>query len=144
MNIFEKKNDAMPSQKEVTDFIRTPRSKATGHISFTFGRERHSWKHVLLVDMARMVLTATLDDSGDPLNGTLIFTFPLTLTAGQSMSFGLGENQAACIFAFGSYPSFPGFGLVFKLTHSTPLKHYKGTFSCANMLLSDGEFDISL
>ncbi|WP_223416396.1 MULTISPECIES: hypothetical protein [unclassified Pseudomonas] len=142
MNIFEK-NDAMPSLEEVTNFIRTPRSKATGHISFTYGRERYSWKHVLLVEMARMVLTATHDDSGDPLNGTLMFTFPLTLKAGESMNFGLGNN-AACVFVFGSFPSFPAFGLVFKLTHSTPLKHYKGTFSCANMLLSDGEFDISL
>jgi hypothetical protein len=138
------KNDTDLSLEEVKTFIQTAESEATGHISFTFSRQRYTWKHVLLVVAGRTVLTATHDDSGEPMNGTLLFTFPNTLTAGQSINFGLGESQAAGVFIFGSYPSFPGFGPVFTLTESTPGKHYKGTFSCANLLLSEGEFDISL
>lgn len=138
------KNDASPSLEDVKNFIQTTKSKATGYMSFTYKGKEYRWEHVLLVEMARMVITARRDDSDEPLNGTLFITFPLTLTAGQSIDFGLGESQAGGVFAFDSLPSLPGLGPVFTLTHSTPGKHYKGTFSSASMLLSKGEFDISL
>ncbi|WCM50353.1 hypothetical protein OH720_25880 [Pseudomonas sp. WJP1] len=143
MNSLEK-NDALASLEEVTKFIQSHKSKAaTGHISFTFGGTKYRWEHVLAVVAGRTVLTATHDDSGEPMNGTLLITFPNTLTAGQPINFGLGEAQAAAVFVFGDYPSFPGLGPVFTLTKSTPGSHYEGTFSCANLFLTEGTFSIS-
>ncbi|KAE9639214.1 hypothetical protein [Pseudomonas sp. PB106] len=121
---------------------------ADGKVSFEVGVTTVEWTNVYCSVLGRTILVASpvpFDSPQYPAAGVIMFTFPNSLPALKPVDFGLGEQQVALLFSYGGgIPPLPGLGPTFTLEIVAPGKIYKGNFSCRNLSLTGGTFDINL